>query len=215
MNFPPCCSLLLVVFFSVAQAQQKAAGKLQLPKKPTTPSVNCSAAQTSKACSAFKQLLEAHDTDILHAVMSPTSYVCFRPIEVAFLIIHVEPPSAYGWRKDGSNVGQTQEITSSVSLTEYRDGVFYTMKDGRGYWRRFSPDEDPMFHSESTEGMFKGLKISILGAEIFIDYPFENQAGGTTQYSLTLRRSTGRFIETFAGENAPTTTHSGACLIYR
>ena len=31
--------------------------------------------------------------------------------------------------------------------------------------------------------MFKGLKVTIDGTEIFIDYPFGNQNGGTTQWA--------------------------------
>lgn len=216
MNCSWCSSLLLLALFGVAQAQQKAAEKPRPPTKPQTPTVNCSEAQTSRACSSFMQLLEAHDTDILATLSSPTSYVCFRPSEDDFWVFHMQAPSksTYAWKESDDGVGQTQRLSAFASLEEYRDGVLYTFSPGVGYWRRYSHDGEPTFYSESTEGPHKGLKIDIEATEISIDYPFKNQNGGTTQYSLTIRRSTGRFIETFSVEHTPSTTHSGTCLIY-
>jgi len=204
--------ILLLLALGASQAQQKTAQKPQ-PAKP--PSVNCPEAQTSKACHSFKQLLDAQDKDILHSLSLPPSYVCFRPGEDAFLIVNVEEPRPYGWKKLDDNGVEEQQFKSSVKLTEYKEGVFNSIKNGREVWRRSSPDDEPLFYSEATEGLFKGLKIVVDEAEITIDYPFNNQNGGTTQYSLTIRRSTGRFIEAFTSEITHTTTQSGSCLIYR
>ena len=44
---------------------------------------------------------------------------------------------------------------------------------------------------------------------------FTNANDTTTEYSLTIRRSTGRFTETFASEKRPLTVGTGTCLIYR
>ena len=214
MKAPQNSYLLLVLALSLAGAQQNNEQK-RPALKPTSPSVNCSEARSSKACGSFKQLVDARDKDILDSLSSKPTYVCFRPNEDAFLLIHVQPPSPYIWRTADDGVGQTQDFQSSVNLTEYRDGVFYTIKDGRASWYRSSPNSEPLFHSESTQGIFKGLKITVYPTEISFDYPFNNQNGGTTQYSLTIRRSTGRFTETFTTETAPVTTHSGSCLIYR
>lgn len=211
MTCSPCSSLLLLVLLNLAQAQQKTAEKLRAPTKPKTPTVNCSEAQTSKACRSFKQLLEAHDNDILDTLSSPTSYVCFRPSEDAFLIFRVRAPYRDLWKQPDDHVGETQP--SSETLTEYRDGVLYNVVAGLGYWWRSSPDGEPEFTLQNSR--IEGLMLAIFPTEISIDYPFKKQNGGTTHYSLTIRRSTGRFIETFAGENTPITTHSGTCLIYR
>jgi hypothetical protein len=205
--------LSLILLTSVTWAQQKIGEKSQPAAKPKTPSVTCPPTEASKACSSFRQLLDAHDKEILEILSSPTSYVCFRPKDDAFLIFHMNPLSRYGWVKSEDRVGQIQY--SSAGLTEYRDGVLYQFKDARRYWYRYSPDDEPMFHSETTDGMFKGLKVDILDTEISVDYPFKNQNGGTTEYSLSIRRSTGRFTETFRSESEPATTYSGTCLIYR
>jgi len=211
MNFFQHSLLLITVSLSVVQAQQKTAEKPQVSTNVKAPAITCSEPAALKGCRTFKQLLEAHDRDILDSVSSPIAYVCFRSGEDAFLIFRSEPPSEYGWKKleDG---GETQEFTSAAMLTEYRDGVFYRVEDGRGYWRRYLPE--PVFHSEAKGGLFKGLKVTIDDTEISIEYPFRNDTTETTNYSLIIRRSTGRFIETYAGKGIPI-THSGTCLIYR
>ncbi|MGA3016014.1 MAG: hypothetical protein ABSF62_02765 [Bryobacteraceae bacterium] len=203
---------MLLALFSVAQAQQKATAKPQPPIKPKASGVNCSEAQIEKACSSFKQLAEAHDKDILES-LEPPSYVCFRPNEDAFLIFHVDAPNTWTWKKSDDEDGQIQ--TSRATLTTYRGGLLDVAKAGLGYWRRSWSGQEPYFDSESTEGIFKGLKITILPTQVFVEYPFQNQNGGTTQYSLTIRRSTGRFTETFAVNDTPSTTNSGTCLVLR
>lgn len=214
MNCSRCSSLLLLVLLTVAQAQQKTAAKPQPPTKPKTLTVNCSEAQTSKACSSFKQLLEAHDKGVLDSLSSPTSYVCFRPNADAFLIIHADEPAKYGWKESDDGVGQTSRYKLAVSLAEYRDGVSYGYKTSRGYWRQFTPDEEPMFSFDPTEGS-KGFGVSIVYSEIQVIYVFMNKDGGKSFYSLIIRGSTGRFIETFDADDNSSTTNSGTCLIYR
>jgi hypothetical protein len=206
---------LLLGLLGAAYAQQKTPAKPQLPTKPEAPSVNCSDAPTSKACGSFKQLLEAHDKDILDSISSPTSYVCFRPNEDVFLIFHVKDPTEYFWlRLDDSSKGEKQY--GSPVLAEFRNGLLYRTTNGIGYWFRSSPTEkEPIFKSRPDENYNDGATVIIAGTEISIDHTFKNQNGGTTQYSLTIRRSTGRFIETFASADTPGRTHSGTCLIYR
>ena len=215
MNCSPCLSLVLLLLLSAPQAQQKTAPKPPLPPKSKAPTINCSDAETTKACTSFKQLIEAEDKDILDGLSSPTSYVCFRPNEDAFIIFHVDAPNPYGWRQSADGVVQTQEGKSSATLTEYRNGVLYTFRGDLQYWHRSGSGSEEFFHSETTEGLSKGLDITIRDVQIYVAYPFESQNGGTTEYSLAIRRSTGRFIETFESKNVPTTNHSGACLIYR
>ena len=210
-----CFTLALLMLFSVAHAQQKKAATPRPPTKAQTPTVNCSEAQTSKACKSFKQLLDASDKDVLELLSLPTSYVCFRPTEDAFLLFHLEEPTQYMWQTlEGDAKGQTQY--ASPVLAEFRDGVVYDTRAVIGAWYRHSPtDKEPLFKIRSDSPFNDGSTLTIDTAELSVQYPFKNQDGGTTQYSLVIRRSTGRFIETFAVENAPTTTHAGTCLIYR
>lgn len=209
-----CLTLTLLTLSSMAQGQQKTAKKPPLPTTPKTPTVNCSEAQISKACGSFKQLLEAKDKDLLDSLSSPTSYVCFRPKEDAFLIFHVNAPRGL-WEHQENRV-ETQ--TSLQVLGEFRNGVFYHDTTVFGHWSRLSFDKEimePMFTTTSNMDDNEKATVNIDAAEISIEYPFKNQNGGTTQYSLIIRRSTGRFIETYSVENTPSTTNTGTCLIYR
>lgn len=208
-------SFLSLLFISFAGWSQP---PKQLPRpatKPKTPTVNCSEPQSLKACSSFKQLLEAHDKEILESISQPTSYACFRPTDDAFLIFHADDPGRYGWKKSDDGFGEMKQFPTSARLTEYRDGVSYSIKDGRASWYRSAPDAQPVFNFESKDGRFKGLTIDIYPAEILVAYPFDNQASVTTQYSLAIRRSTGRFTETYSSEGTPSTTHSGTCVMYQ
>jgi hypothetical protein len=113
-------------------------------------------------------------------------------------------PRRDGWKKD--DIGEKQWETSAVALTEYRDGVFYAVKKGRSTWYRIAASEEPFLSFYPTEGLLtKDVGISIDGSESTASYSFKNQSGGTSQYSLTIRRSTGRFTETFSAEGTPDT----------
>jgi len=193
-----------------------AEGQRPQAPKATAPVVSCSDAQKVKACSSFKQLVDAHDKDILDAISSPPLYVCFRPNEDTFFMLHFEEPRNYGWKADseGGEGGEKQQFPSSVSFATYRDGIMDDFEGNYGYWwRSDSNDDTGLFHTEST-AVFKGFKVTIAGSEISVQDPFMNQNGGITRYSLTIRRSTGRFSETFDVDGKTSSTDSGTCLIY-
>jgi len=116
----------------------------------------------------------------------------------------------YGWSKLADGGEETQY--GWPNLDEYTNGIFSRFIHGFGSWHRTTLE---VFFRSSDEKINDGASVIIDDTEISIEQPFKNQNGGTTQYSLTIRRSTGRFIETFASENISTTTHSGTCLIYR
>jgi hypothetical protein len=151
--------LFLLLWVDAALAQQKTAEKPPPSIKAKPPIITCSEAATSKACTSFKQLLDAQDKDILETLSLPQSYVCFRPNEDAFLIFHVRVPEKDGWEKADDDVGQTQGFKKTAGLTEYRDGVFYTDHSVREYWRRFRPDEEPLFHSDQRNSRLLSTKL--------------------------------------------------------
>jgi hypothetical protein len=210
MNCSLCSSLIFFMLIA-AQGQRKTAPKAQPQIAPKTTTLNCSDTQTTRACNSFKQLLEAHDKDILASLSTPTSYVCFRPKEDAFLIFHLLGTLGPWEKLEGA-----KEIKwSSQAFAEFRDGVLYYDLYAIGAWNRMNPsDTEPVFKSSNVISN-DDATVYIDAAEILVSYPFKNQNGGTTQYSLTIRRSTGRFIETFAIKNTPSSSNSGTCLIYR
>jgi hypothetical protein len=216
-RFFQCCSISLLMLLSSAHAQQKPAVQKPQPPKPTTPGFTCPDAEAAKTCASFKQLLDSHDKDILDLLTLKPVYVCFRPKEDAFLVFHIEPPSSYGWRK--GTTGNETQFQIGI-LKEYREGVLYLWNNGYGNWVRFPPDKDETFEpapAEPASNSPNAIRMSVLGGEVLVEYPFTNQSNGTTEYSLTIRQSTGRFVETFDVKDSPnlTTKHLGSCAIYR
>jgi hypothetical protein len=209
-------SLLLVLLLNVAQAQPKPATEPQ-PPSIKLPTVNCSDAETAKACSSFKQLLDAQDKDILKNLYFPSSYVCFRPKDDAFLIFHIGAPGPKLWKKwEKVDVGPVETQSGFPALTEFREGVFYHEAIGMGDWTRYNNlDTLPTFTLRPNGGNTDGMAIVIGETEISVTYPFKNRNDETTQYELTIRRSTGRFSETFAVNEKRIVIHSGTCLIYQ
>ncbi len=212
MNWSYRSTIVLLLLIAVIHAQQKTAQQPQSPPRAKLPTVDCSEAQTSKACNSFKQLFEAHDKDILDRLSSPTTYVCFRPKEDVFLIFHVTEPTPNDWER-AEHSRETQK--AAAVFAEFRNGVNYHDTFAPGVWIRMNSfDKDPFFkfpdqYAHDRESVF------IDPAEITIDYPFDDQHGGTTQYSLVIRRSTGRFLETFAVKTTASSTNSGTCLMYK
>jgi hypothetical protein len=85
--------MALVVFIAAgfiseppARAQTAAKQKSTVKSKPSeaVPGV-CPDSDAMLACKSFRQLLDAHDTDLLDSI-KPTSYVCFRPKEDRFFV---------------------------------------------------------------------------------------------------------------------------------
>lgn len=137
-------------------------------------------------------------------------YVCFRPNQDAFVIVHFYDPSPREWESDKHGESQS----SRVIVREFRDGVLYDIKGIVGDWTRYRSEDEPVFEGE-RDGPFKDVTID--QEQIHLEYPLKNLNGGTTRYSLTIRRSTGRFTERFdAEENTSLSSASaGTCLIYR
>ena len=208
---PPFSGSAPTCLFCLALGVVPVAAQSQANTKNASPIVTCSDATTQKACRSFKQLVDAHDADILDRISAPPLYVCFRPDEDSFLMISFREPRKYLWKQAKDSTDETQ--LAFLRVDEYRDGVSRSFKTADGVWRRYRADTQPFMEIDMKDG-FKG---TVSENELVISYPFKNQEGGMTQHSLSLRRSTGRFMESFT--IVPSTnsfaTASGSCLIYR
>ena len=61
----------------------------------------------------------------------------------------------------------------------------------------------------------KYAQIAIDESSIYVRYNFKNSSGGATDYTLTVRRSTGRFTETFKPSLSDSFDSAGTCLIFK
>jgi hypothetical protein len=170
------------------------------------------------SCKSYLELVRAKDKDLLSA-FSPgnTAFVCFRDYGDAFFIVTWQTPSAFGKGTLYSKTAPQHEYwaVSLASYTQYRDGVLGDFRAWLGYWKRLSFQQDEDAHISIDNP--KHGKLYADRNEIKIGFGYENQLHTTTAYLLSIRRSTGRYQETFTAANKkgdqPTTNEvTGHCL---
>lgn len=215
-----CGIIMLAVFVGVcsicdaplrAQSTVKPKGSSVKSSATVRKLISCPDPAAVAACKSFEQLLEARDADILDSI-KPTSYVCFRPKEDVFWIFRFDKPR--GWSQPDSS--DAQSTRGLASLVEYRNGVSSKAKLGLGTWSRvpsFGGAADRFAYSP-VEGRDKGLQFIIDSDEISVDFDYQNLDSERVFYSLQIRRSTGRFAETFKIQKVQV-EDSGTCFIYK
>lgn len=205
--------LAACLIFEHAALPQAVRKKKQPPAKPTPTTVACADPDARSACRSFEQLVDANDAALLESI-KPTSYVCFRPKEDVFMVIHYRAPRPPWTRSE--NDRQTQ--SGFVTFVEYRNGVVSTDRLATGTWSRIDPDRvgpmEPLFESGAADGSNTPIQIDIQ-AEINVSYDFQNTTNETIGRSLTIRRSTGRFVERFKPPTDAPFEFSGTCLMYK
>ena len=202
------------------QGQLKPPGQAQVAPEPEGHSaVECSDRAALKACNSFRQLLEGSDKEVLDHISVRPSYVCFRPDADEFVIAGIDNPIGR-WEKDDKRRGERRQAV--VFLIEYRDGLRFQERIGFGYWhRRDLQDHNPTFEAEqktasalSPDAGSWTARAKADNAEIEIGYSFTNQSDSITEYALSIRRSTGRFYETFTDQKNAV-KQAGTCRVYR
>jgi len=215
---PPFRVMTLIAFLAgclilEGAALPQAVRKKKPPVVKPAPTVACPDPDARAACRSFAQLVDANDAALL-ASIKPTSYVCFRPKEDVFVVIHYRAPHP-PWTKS-ENDRETQ--SGFVNFVEYRNGVVSTDRLATGTWSRIDPDRvgpmEPLFESGEADGSSTPVQIDIQ-AEINVSYDFQNTTNETIGRSLTIRRSTGRFVENFKPSADAPFEFSGTCLIYK
>lgn len=182
------------------------------------PPADCSDPDARLACRSFTQLLESRDADII-AVVKPAAYVCFRPKEDAFFVVGFDPPPKNILKERDQSVSQT----GVVQLSEYRNGVSGMLKTAVGEWLTTPPIAGTpgivrfLYSSEGKPYVAEEkLSVSIFPDELNLHVEYRNGSGALTDRSISIRRSTGRFVDTFAvKEKALDFEFTGRCLIYK
>ena len=143
-----------------------------------------------------------HDKDILRS-LAPDShtFICFRPGEDVFIMLaYSEPPNSFYARKAPG----VFHALAMVYYTRYQEGLVDEFKSTLGEWLKKSADDPtPVFSAEGKEN--KGVSAVVDGSEIGFDFSYKNTKGNNVIYSYQIRRSTLRFLESFAWEETPAT----------
>jgi len=254
------------------------------PKKsPTTVNnapigpVKCTDPDSAQSCKSFKQLMEAHDKDLIAAVLGSQSvsgrhfaYVCFSPHNDAFRVVSFnEPPpkdyrpytpsddstlTAFAWKQEAFafetvniqiinaqnkwfNDHQDYTLYSfrHVYVDSYEDGLLASSIGDFGKWSRDSYPKLTQNSSAAFQGAHYWLErfnadnngtfsqvddpshghISVDETSIYVHYSFTNRADDATDYMLMIRRSTGRFTQTFKPSKGEPLEDHGTCLVFK
>lgn len=138
------------------------------------------------------------------------------------------------WFDDHSDFFTYSISLKGITVEEYKDGIVDDLEFEPGKWRR---DANTGSTSSGLETEFEGaffwlenynrshdgkyaaidlknrLHASATVSQISVHYDFTNRDKGTTRYSLTIQRSTGRFIESFSTKDSPSDEQTGSCVI--
>lgn len=180
------------------------------------------AAPASRA--SFDELLAAKDEGLRLLLDRRNAFVCFHTQDDQFLVISFGPDDVdrnVFWDKDPDGGRSFQD---AASLTQYIGGIeretgISTLLLGRWRSPSFMP-ELVAFSAERPpiEGDNRSESIVIDDVEFRVKTEYQNQLNEEVIYAFTLRRSTGRFSETYTILTAANLPHrdeySGICSIY-
>ncbi len=197
-----CCAgsaPLLLALLPLGLCGQVTAGQ---GAKPSALKLSCPQTAATTACNSFKQLVDARDESILRS-LDPLyiSYVCFHENEDVFFTLRVAP------LLDGF-----VNYPTALFFSGYQDGVSALSRFVQGMWTRDIDLKESIFKSDGVPYNKATDKAEIDGIEVFLQYAFENQAGSSTTQTVRIRRSTGRFIQSFSSPDGKgARTYSGSC----
>jgi len=138
------------------------------------------------------------------------------------------------WYEDHDEFSVYQ--VGAVYLESWENGIATASLSDFGKWRlplsqgHSRSDEQAYFESahhwlaafnEANANQFAAvddrerLRISVSDTAIYVHYSFKNKNNDYTDYTLTVQRSTGRFIESFAAPGSEAFDDSGTCVSFK
>ena len=135
-------------------------------------------------------MVQGKDKDAL-AFMTPEyfSYVCFAKDADEFTIFAFSTPISDLYRKDKPSAFESQNSTAFVQ--GFKNGVSKEFQVLPGKWQRMGAIAE-YFSSDMGD-----QKINASESEISYTETYENLKGSKTYHTVSIRRSTLRFAETF------------------
>jgi hypothetical protein len=205
---------------------------------------SCPDQKARAACQSFHELLSSKDENLLMRSRSDSALACFRENEDWFFTVTWDWPDAHLWEvKMRTPAGEPASVPlifvderlsdgftkldpdahqlGSVMIESYNNGIY---EGGEGFfgdwqaglnkgraepWRIMTSEIDP-----SASGLERQRSIRIDRVGIVASSAFANAKNGTTQHTITIQLSTGRFSEEFeAGETK--IEYSGRCMSFK
>lgn len=152
-------------------------------------------------CKSFNEMLEAKDKDITGQLSEDNnSYVCFRTDEDVFSIISVQRPALDQFKKVAGKP-DVSEMFAFSTVSRYKNGVSQDWRLFTGNWSKptFAPVDRATYSahggSKSVQAVDKS-SLDIDDSEISVVYRWKNLRNTITTYTMKIRRSTHRLLET-------------------
>ncbi len=175
------------------------------------------AVSAANSCASFKELLENRDKELLSAIgteRGDSTLVCFDEREDRFieLSINLSVSGKSSIAYDEYRKGRRESNHHSTELKWYaplgeRDHTY-----PEGWWM---PPTDSLHRKYDGDHISTGETVATVDAsEISFKYSFSNRRGTITDYELTIRRSTNRFIESYQVGNASPIEETGHCALF-
>ena len=205
---------------------------------------SCPDQKAKAACQSFHELLSSKDENLLMRGRSDSALACFGADEDRFFTVTWDWPKIWLWEvRMRSPAGEPESVRlifvdemlsdgytkldpnahqlGSVMIESYKNGVF---EGGEGFfgdweagfnkgkaepWRVMTSEPDP-----SATGLERQRSIRVDRVGIVASSAFANAKNGTTQHTITIQTSTGRFSEEFES-GATRNEYSGRCESFK
>lgn len=212
-----CCVICTGVIFVAALvfAQEQ-------PENENTPSgknhdestVDCGRFGSSPGCKSFNEMVSHGDKGLLDSLgdASHSAFVCFPEDEDTFFIFEFDPPDDFQPMKANPVL---EESWAMASYSKYERGTLGSFQGWADHWRKRKTQASDLAKFQSKNRA--GSTCLIDSDEVVLDFNFENLKGMQIDYNLSIRRSTGRFLETYSsGDHKRSGVHqsetSGHCV---
>lgn len=159
--------------------------------------VDCSIMHAPLACPSFNEMVDKKDSALLDQLRD-FAFVCFEDTEDTFIVISFrQPSSAQSYKKDSIGL---LVASGRVGYFRYKNGVSDDVAFAHGSWIKTGPDDSSQFLNYGVPHATNSEDASIDDSEANFSYKFRNLSKLMTAYSIQVRRSTLRFVETYQWE---------------
>ncbi|HET8892091.1 MAG TPA: hypothetical protein VFQ41_24550 [Candidatus Angelobacter sp.] len=147
-------------------------------------------------CKSFNDMIAAQDTDLLTSLTGHyQAYVCFRTGEDVFTVVSFQDTEVLSDFKRVTGTGMA-ETFGLAELNRYKDGVSEDSKLFTGKWHKLQTASNDAAYFSGGGLAANPSSIHVNASEVSVSYKWKNVSNTITTYTLQIRRSTKRGLET-------------------
>jgi hypothetical protein len=203
-------TVLVLIVASIAAGQtpsQPSANQAVKPgvaRKPATRKDNarftCPDALAVEACKSFEELYKAGDKSVRLSTDTSTGYVCFRPKSDEFISLQLFGQERLSAEAISIGFGYIRVFAHGVEDSSTPPGSF----SFSGTWAgAFSPTFTAAKINDQGVSDANGVGLVLDPEQFMMAWRYKNEIGKDIDYRLVIRRSTGRYYESFNEKSVP------------